>query len=305
MVAGEALVDLIVRDGPAVDAHLGGGPFNAARTIARLGQPVAFLGALSNDLFGQSLRAALENDGVVVDGGLTTELPTTLAMVALDEAGVARYQFYAEGTSAPALDAARRDGALPREMYAVHVGGLGLVFEPSASTLIDLLERIAGSALVSLDPNSRPMAIADLDDHRKTIRRVIALADIVKISDEDALLLFPGAAPEQSAREVLAMGPSLVILSRGPRGVLVLTASDEIEVAAPEVELVDTVGAGDAFSGAMLADFRRRGLIREELRDHAAVRTSIEFAVAVAGVVCTRAGADPPYLDELTPPPPR
>lgn len=286
-----------------MDAHLGGGPFNAARTIARLEQPVAFLGPLSRDPFGRSLWQALESDGVVVSPRLATDLPTTLAMVALDEAGVARYRFYAEGTSAPALDVARRDAALPREMYAIHVGGLGLVFEPSASTLLDLVERRAGSTLISLDPNSRPMAITDLDDHRRTIRAAISCADVVKISDEDALVLFPDVAPEESAREVLAMGPSLVVLSRGARGVLALCGSEQIEVAAPAVDVVDTVGAGDAFSGALLADLRRRGLDREGLRDPAAVRSSIEFALVVAGIVCTRAGADPPHLSEVSPRP--
>lgn len=299
VVAGEALADLILGPDLSVDAHVGGGPFNTARTVARLGQPAAFLGPLSRDAFGESLAAALSADGVAVHPALRTELPTTLAMVALDDAGVAQYRFYAEGTSAPALDAERLATAVPEAMYALQVGGLGLVFEPSASSLLGLLRRLRGSTLICVDPNSRPHAIADLDAHRKVIRTAIECADIVKFSDEDAQVLAPDVAPEDTAREFLKAGPALVVLTRGAQGALALTHEHEITVDAPDVEVVDTVGAGDAFSGALLADLRRQGATRAGLGDAATVRPAIEFAAAVSAIVCTRAGADPPHLSEV------
>ncbi len=301
VVVGEALVDLILGPDLAVDAHLGGGPFNAARTIARLGQPTAFLGPLSRDAFGDSLRAALEADGVAVDPALLTDLPTTLAMVVLDDAGAAEYQFHSAGTSAPALDARMREVAFPLHAHSVHVGGLGLVFEPSATTILELLNASRGAELVSLDPNFRPHAIPDLDEHRHVVRTAAEYADIVKISDQDAEILEPGQDPEATARGLLARGPTLVVLTRGAEGALVLTRAGEISVPAPRVEVTDTVGAGDAFSGALLADIRRRRLGREDLADLPTIREVVAFAVRVAGIVCTRSGADPPYLSEVTP----
>lgn len=302
VVAGEALIDMIVGDGMTVTAHQGGGPFNAARTIARLGQPAVFLGRLSRDAFGSGLREALAADGVAVSDDLITDLPTTLAVVTLDDAGVARYAFYSAGTSAPALDAGQVAAALPAAPHSLHVGGLGLVFEPSATTLLDLMQKLRASALISLDPNSRPHAIADIGEHRRVIWTAVGCADIVKFSDEDARILAPGADPEATARELLTRGPTLVILTRGAAGALALVRDGQREVSAPPVAVVDTVGAGDALSGALLADVRRRGLSRDELGSIEAVRDSVEFAVSVAAEVCTRAGADPPYLNELDPP---
>ena len=299
VVAGEALVDLIVGDDLRVSAHLGGGPFTTARTIARLGQPAAFLGRLSTDAFGRGLADALRADGVAVHESLRTDLPTTLAAVAVDAAGVAQYQFYAAGTSAPELDPPRRDAGLPDVMYALHLGGLGLVFEPSATTLLDLLEQLSAETIVCLDPNSRPHAIGDLADHRRVIGRAVGRADTVKLSDEDADVLAPGRAPEETAAELLTAGPALVVLTQGAGGAIALTEAGRLELAAPQVTVVDTVGAGDAFSGALLADLRRRNLVRRDLADLGRVRGSLSLAISVAAEVCRREGADPPYLSEL------
>jgi fructokinase len=156
VVTGEALVDLVVAGDRRLDAHPGGGPYNVARTIGRLGQPVSYLGRISTDGFGTRLRRELAEDGVSLDAVISTDAPTTLALVELDDAGVARYRFYVEGTSAVGLTLPEATAALPGHVGALYVGTLGLVLEPMATTLEALVERVGDATLVALDPNCRP-----------------------------------------------------------------------------------------------------------------------------------------------------
>ena len=146
VVGGEALVDLVAGGGGKLDAHLGGGPFNCARTLGRLEQPVAYLGRLSTDRFGTQMREQLREDAVSLDMVVETEDPTTLALVELDEAGAASYRFYSGGTSVPGLTPEAALAALPPRVEMVHVGTLGLVFEPIADALEAVVEHVAGRA---------------------------------------------------------------------------------------------------------------------------------------------------------------
>jgi fructokinase len=287
VVAGEALVDL-VPDGDVLRAHPGGGPFNVARTIGRLEQPVAFLGRVSRDRFGERHMAMLAEDGVDVSAVVRTEDPTTLAVAEVGTEGAATYRFYSQGTAAPGLTEVPPGG--PPD--ALHVGTLGLALEPIATTLEAL---VAGSpALVMVDPNCRPGAAGDEDAYRARLQRVIASADVVKVSDDDAAWLGVGA------RDLLAAGPSAVLLTRGGDGAVAMTREGDVEVGAPPVDVVDTIGAGDAFGGAFLAWWRSRGLGREQLGDRTALWPAVEFACLVAARTCERAGAQPPRLSELS-----
>ena len=285
VVGGEALVDLVPGDDGALRAHPGGGPFNVARTIGRLEQPVTFLGRLSRDRFGEQHAALLAEDGVSAAALERTDDPSTLALAELDADGAATYRFYTAGTAAAGLTGA----ALPAGVEALHIGTLGLALEPVATTLEAVVERVAGQVLVMVDPNCRPGAAADEDAYRARLQRVIARADVVKVSDDD--LRWLGADPHGLA--------PLVLLTRGGEGAIALTRQGEVEVPAPQVQVVDTIGAGDAFGGAFLAWWRSKGLGRDEVGDRAAVWAATEFACLVAARTCERAGASPPRLSEL------
>jgi fructokinase len=296
VVAGEALIDLVpAADGSLIPA-LGGGPFNTARALGRLGQAVDFVGAVSRDRFGDRLAAALTTDGVGLDAALRTDRPTSLAMAELDAQGSASYRFYFAGTSAEGLDREAALAALPQEVAALHVGGLGLVLEPLALAVEALVERLSGQALVFVDPNIRPSIIADPVSHAARLKRVLARADVVKVSDADLQVLAPGRPPYEAARDLLGQGPRLVLLTLGAQGCMVLGTFGARTVAAPQVAVVDTIGAGDIFSAAWLARWLE---LEREIDDGEAVEDAATFACRAAALSCARQGASPPTRDEL------
>jgi fructokinase len=299
VVAGEALLDRIV----AVDGRIreapGGGPFNTARTIGRLGGQVAFLGRLSSDAAGRSMRATLIDDGVDVRWAPETTDPTTLATATLDAVGNATYRFDLEGTSAAGLTASEATAGLSPGLSAFHVGTLGLAMEPIATSLALAIAAIGDDVLVMVDPNCRPAAITDRTRYVARIAAVHRRADVVKVSRDDLAFLTPGRATVEAARELLATGPRVVVLTDGGEPVRILTQSDERIVPVPSVPIVDTVGAGDAFGGGFLARWIERGLGRADLADHAAVEDAVRHAVVVAGLTVGRIGADPPTRGEV------
>ncbi|MEA2430245.1 MAG: fructokinase [Thermoleophilaceae bacterium] len=299
VVGGEALYDLVAHEDETIAAHPGGGPFNTARTIGRLEQPVAFLGRLSTDRFGATHERMLADDGVSLAAAPRTDDPTTLALAELDSVGHARYRFYAAGTAAPGLTVADAVAALPEGLDILHVGTLGLVFEPIASALESVVEQVHESVLVALDPNCRPAAIDDEAGYRARLGRVLRRTDVLKLSEEDLTWLDPRRAPLEAARAMLDAGPAVVLLTRGGEGAIVISPGGETAVKAPAVDVVDTIGAGDAFGGGFLAWWHGRGLARQELADHERVVEATRFAARVAAITCARAGASPPRLAEL------
>ena len=299
VVGGEALFDLVLEGTEQLQAHPGGGPFNTARTLGRLEQRVGYLGRLSSDRFGTRLRQILLDDRVSVDTAVATDDPTTLALAELDPTGTARYRFYATGTSAPGLTAEAALRALPPRVDILHVGTLGLVLEPCADALEAVVERLAGRALIAVDPNCRPAIISDEDGYRARLRRVLAGADLVKVSEEDVAWLDPHRDPVAATRELMSGGASAAVLTRGGEGAVAMTAAGEVAVPAPPADVVDTIGAGDAFGGGFLAWWRRAGHGREELSDLSAVVEATRFACLVAAKTCERPGASPPRLEEL------
>jgi fructokinase len=309
VVAGEVLVDLVVRADGGVDARLGGGPYNTARTLARLGAPTTFFGGLADDRFGRLLRGALEAEGVAIGVPGPSAAPTTLALVDLDEAGVASYAFYLAGTAAadldyPALAAAfgaiLADAAGAAGAVAVHVGALGLVMEPIGSAVERLLlADVPPDAFVMLDPNCRPGAIADRAAYLGRIGRIAARADVVKASVDDLAYLYPGSSAAEAAELLRAAGPALVLVTDGPRPARAFLPGAVLTVEVPAVAVVDTIGAGDAFGGGFLAWWSANGLTRADLKRPALVRAAVEVAAAAAAATCGRPGADPPTLAEL------
>lgn len=300
VVGGEALYDLVLQ-GPRDDlqGHPGGGPFNTARTIARLEQPVALLGRLSTDRFGERLRALLADDGVDLRLVVDTDDPTTLALAEVDHDGVAHYRFYERGTAAPGLTPEAALAALPDDVGMLHVGTLGLTLEPVATALEAVVERLSDRALIAVDPNVRPWVIQNPTAYHERLRRVLSRSHVLKVSEEDIEWLQPDLPPVEGLRALLDEGPALGLLTRGPSGALVVTRTAEVAVRAPRVKVVDTIGAGDAFGGGFLAWWSERGLSRDDLGTIDLAVEATAFACLVAARTCSRPGASPPYRSEL------
>ncbi len=299
LVAGEALVDLVPGDGSSLLAHPGGGPFNTARTVARLGRPVAFLGRLSTDRFGRTLEGMLREDGVDLGSVVRTDDPTTLALAEVDDAGAARYRFYERATSAPGLETTEALAALPADVAVLHVGTLGIHLEPIATAIEAVVERLAGTALVAIDPNVRAGVLDDPAAFRARLARLLERADLLKLSEDDLAWLAPGVPPDEGVRSLLG-GARAGVVTRGGDGALVVTAAGAMHVAAPRVDVVDTIGAGDAFGGGLIAWWDMRGLGRDALGDLDALVEATRFACRVAALTCARAGAQPPALAEVS-----
>jgi fructokinase len=296
LVGGEALYDLVAHADGSVDGHPGGGPFNTARTIGRLRQPVAYLGRLSTDRLGATHERMLREAGVDLSATLRTDEPSTLALASLDDDGAASYSFYAAGTAAPGLTPAAALAALPREVAALHVGTLGLVLEPLAAALEAVVGRLAGRTMVVVDPNCRPWVIDAPDVYRARLEHILQMGDLVKVSEEDLDWLDPGRPTLDAARALLAYGPKVVLLTRGPEGATVVTPNGDTPVAPVAVDVVDTIGAGDAFSGGFLAWWSSHGLGRDDLARDGVVVEAARFAAVVAARTVAQAGATPPVL---------
>lgn len=299
-VIGEALVDLVVTPDAIVTAVPGGGPFNAARTLARLEIPTSFVGAISADAFGDLLHAGLRDSSVDLAIADRVDAPTTLAIAQLDGQGSATYRFLLDGTSAAAVTpgtAVEVLGALAPA--ALHVGTLGLVLAPLRDATLAAIGAASEACLVFADPNCRPAVVRDRDDYLSRLDAVLRRADVVKLSTEDAEFLAPGTAPLAYAAEIVARGPSVVLLTDGGNGVHMITERDTVSLDVPRVTVVDTVGAGDSFGGGFLAWWLRRGLGREALDDPALLAEAVSFGIRVAALTCQRPGADPPRLSEL------
>jgi fructokinase len=296
-VAGEALIDLIVDSAGHVDPRLGGAAFNTTRAVARLGLPVAFLGGLSGDRFGQLIRADLARHGVSIAVEAATAGPTTLALVDLDPAGVPSYHFYLDGTSAAAVGPA--DAVLPEGTTAVHAGSLGLVMEPVGTSTEQLLAGLPDGIILMLDPNCRPRAIASRQAYLDRLLRILRRADMVKTSTEDLAYLYPGQDAGAAAAELLAGGPACVVVTDGGAAVRAFAGGQQIRADVPAAPVVDTVGAGDAFGGAFLTWWIGNGLGRSDLGDPEAVRGATRAAILASVVTCTRPGAEPPWAYEL------
>jgi fructokinase len=299
LVAGEALFDLVAGTGEELRAHPGGAPFNVARTIGRLERPVAFLGPISTDRFGARLRSALETDGVGLGSVVSTDLPTTLAVADVGADGSATFHFYSAETSVPSLSPREALAALPARVDMLLTGGLGLALEPIASTLEGVIDALPAGTLVAVDPNCRPAVIRDPPAYRARMSRVVSRCDVLKASEEDLAWLDPGSRPVEAARAMLVGGPPVAIVTRGERGATVVAPDREVDVPAPAARVVDTIGAGDAFSGALLAWWHERSLGRGDLGDLDVVVEATRFACRVAARTAERAGASPPTLAEL------
>lgn len=296
VVVGEALVDLVgQRGGRTLAAHPGGSPANVALGLARLGNPVTLKTRVGRDAFGAMIRDHLEASGVVIDAGSDDDAVATSLAIATLAAGIASYDFRIEW-DVPSLV------PLPVETRCLHTGSLATVLPPGDAKVVDLMEREhdRGRVTVSYDPNVRPALMGDPATARAAVERLVALCDVVKVSDEDLRWLYPDRPDEEVAGVWLASGPALVVVTRGGAGVYAVSRNVELRRPAIPIDLVDTVGAGDSFTSGLLDGLRRAELIgaarREALAaiDEATLEHVVDAAAQIAAITCSRPGADPP-----------
>lgn len=305
LCAGEALIDMLPRTStegePAFAPYPGGAVFNTAIALGRLGASVCFLSGLSTDIFGQQLAAALAASGVDDRLCHRSPRPTTLAFVTFVD-GHARYAFYDEATAGRMLSVADI-GDLPEDVGTVFCGGISLAVEPCGSAYEALFLREAHARVTMLDPNIRTGFIANEAAYRARLKRMIAAADILKISDEDLAWLEGPGDTLDLARLLLSKGPRLILLTRGSAGAHALTRTAEAHATAPNVKVVDTVGAGDSFNAAILTSLRQHGMLTKAALAAGLAQDRIDDALALAIHAATmtvqRAGANPPWAHEL------
>ncbi|TDD92031.1 carbohydrate kinase [Saccharopolyspora karakumensis] len=305
VIGGEALVDLVpdssTPDGELGPLHplLGGGPYNVAIALGRLGVPAAFYAKLSTDQFGDRMLQRLTESEVDTSLVQRGPEPTTLAVVGLEANGSARYSFHTEGTAARFVT----DQPLPDGTTALCLGTLGMVLEPGATAYEKVLFREAERGVfIALDPNIRADLIADADAYRARFSSWLPSVGLLKVSDDDAEWLAPGRDVVEAAREWQARGPAAVVLTRGADGLTAVTADGEVTVPGRKVDVADTIGAGDTVQAALLAWLHRNGALSpEQVRalDVGQWEQALSFAAAAAAVTVSRPGAEPPWSAEL------
>jgi fructokinase len=299
VVCGEALIDMIISGNGMKRPAPGGGPFNTARALARLEVPTGFLGHFSTDAFGRLLADQLAADGASLALASFGDEPTTIAVANIGSDGLAEYEFFSEGTSAPNLTSEMIPPELPPEVKALQLGTLGLVLEPMALSLAELVRRESGRRLVMLDPNIRPV-LATGPAYRRRMAWLISESTIVKASAEDLAWLYPDTDYVAAAGRILGAGVRLVLVTLGAAGAYGTTRNIEVRVPATPVQVVDTIGAGDAFGAAALAWlFDRDSLDPNFSLSKKEVESLLEFSSLAAALTCARSGAEPPWRSEM------
>ncbi|MHA3915640.1 carbohydrate kinase family protein [Halovulum sp. GXIMD14793] len=306
LCCGEALIDMIpmqsVEGEPGFTPHSGGSVFNTAIALGRLEGQVGMFTGLSSDFLGRQLDAALRVSHVDTRFAVVSDRPTPLAFVQLS-AGQASYTFYDDNSTVRMLGQSDLPD-LTDEITALYFGGISLCQNPVGDALRSLCEMAAKNRVIVLDPNVRPNFVEDVDTYRTRLLAMISRADIVKVSDEDLNWIYPGTQSlEEKADALLSAGASVVILTRGHLGATAKTLSGQTAFApVPKVAVVDTVGAGDTFNAGFIAKLQELGLLSKEALQNiqsASLEEALSFAARVAAINVSRAGANPPWLNEV------
>jgi fructokinase len=306
VVCGEALFDVFAAGstptGLGMDARIGGSPFNVAVGLKRLGQPVAFMGGVSRGFLGERLLQAFRDEGVDERCVQALDAPTTLSLVGVDAHGVPSYSFYGAGCADRLLPMAAL-ATLPPETQAIHFGSYAMVVAPVADTQRALVEREHTQRVIAYDPNVRLNVEPNLQVWRDTLDWMSQRTHLLKVSDEDVGLLYPGTAHAELAARWRAAGVAMVVITRGGEGATGYSAEGEVAIAPVRVAVVDTVGAGDTFQAALLTALAERGLLNVAALPGVRAATwheVLSFAAQAAAITCSRRGADMPRRHELT-----
>lgn len=306
LVAGESLIDMIPSSGPegAPDyrAVPGGSPYNVAIALGRAGLRPLFLCGFGSDRFGDLLLDRLKASDVDPTFCLPSQRLTTLGFVSKGASGDPQYAFYTEGTAGCEVSKNDIPALVPDRIRALHFGSFSLAVEPFGGALEELCCREAGERLISIDPNIRPFLVSDRSAYEQRLSRMLNLADVIKVSDEDLAWLRPGTDPIDYARERLNLGAALVVVTRGGAGAVAVCGGGEVEVAGESVEVVDTVGAGDTFQANLLVALFEAGLLEKAAirdLDTETLERALRLAGRAAAMNCGRQGCDPPRRSEL------
>ncbi|BBY05501.1 carbohydrate kinase family protein [Mycobacterium noviomagense] len=297
LVIGESLIDIIERDGRITGEHVGGSPLNVAVGLARLDHDVDFMTHIADDPYGRRIAEYVKASGAQLVSGSITATRTPTARVSVSEQGLPDYMFDLDWqlsgipTAAPPV--------------LLHTGSIAAVQEPGCLALAALIDAYRVSATVSLDPNVRPALIVDRDVACERIERLVQRSDVVKASNEDLRWMHPDRTPEQIAQTWLALGPSIVVVTTGVKGAFAVCAAGQAEVPARPVQVVDTVGAGDAFMVGLIDWLWRSGLLGADRRGNLrrigldALTAALNAATLLSALTIARAGADLPDRSAL------
>jgi fructokinase len=295
-VCGEVLIDLIPgADGVRV-AHVGGGPANTAKALARLGHDVQFIDGISTDEYGVAARKELLDDEVKLDLALTSDKPTCLAIVSLDVNGGASYEFKIDGTATFDFDLKWLPDPSRYKPQVLHIGTLVTVIQPGADVLYDWAMQVAEFAPIVFDPNIRPSVMGDRDLYEAAVEKWAALSSVIKVSDDDMAWLYPGQKYEDVAQRWLNDGAALVVVTRGSNGIIGFTANGAVEVDGAKITVADTVGAGDTVGAIIVEAMIEKGILA---LTGEVLKATLHRAAVAAGITCSRKGAQPPYKHEL------
>jgi fructokinase len=289
-VAGEALIDLI-NVGGSRSAHVGGGPANTAKALARLGFSSVFVGGISSDEYGSLIETELVESGVDLSAVHRSTLPTALARAEIQENGSAKYEFELADTATFAFSS---DWLPSDSVEVVHVGSVATLVEPGASELFKWVSDL--DSVVVFDPNVRPSIQGDASVYRAAVEKWISVAGVVKLSDDDLNWLYT-ESEEEIVGTWISSGVSLVVVTLGAAGLRAYFGGDVLEVPGASITLVDTVGAGDTIGAVLVEGILKHGL--DKLMNREVVDSVLKRAVKAAGITCSRAGANPPWKEEL------
>ena len=298
-VMGEALIDIIVSPQGEIDSVVGGGPVNTARTIARLGTEASFLGGISQDALGKRIRRLLDSDNVNCAIEQHCAAPTTLAIASLDESGSASYQFLIRGTSSLSVTPEIALAAVNPTATAVHIGTLALIFEPLSSATRAVVTAMGEDQLLMMDPNARPSVMDDPTQFWESFNTSLDRADVIKVSGDDLDYMFPSLTHVDAAKQIHDQSNAVVLFTDGSKSVRVFGEGAQFQCDVPKIEVADTVGAGDSFSGGFLSYWDSRNWTRRDTRNVKKIRSAVQFGISVAAITCQRAGAMPPLAHEL------
>ncbi len=294
-VCGEVLIDLIP-DGTERKAVVGGGPANTAKALAKLGIDAQFIDGISTDKYGQMALKQLHKDGVLLDFVKFSDKPTCLAIVSLNKQGGASYEFVIEGTATFDFSASWLPDPVANKPSLLHIGTLVTAIEPAASVLFEWAKQVAKVSPIVFDPNIRPAVMSDRAEYVKQVERWVSISSAVKVSDDDIYWLYPGVELDQIANKWLSMGPELVVVTFGDKGLTGYRKNEKVAVDAKKVVVADTVGAGDTV-GAILVE----AIIEDGLDKLTGMRLSVmlDRAAKAAAITVSRTGALPPSKAEI------
>jgi fructokinase len=277
-------------------AHVGGGPANTAKALARLGHDVQFIDGISTDQYGVAARKELLDDEVELDLALTSDKPTCLAIISLDANGGASYEFKIDGTATFDFDLKWLPDPSRYKPQVLHIGTLVTVIQPGADVLYDWAMQVAEFAPIVFDPNIRPSVMGDHDLYEAAVEKWAALSSVIKVSDDDMAWLYPDQKYEDVAKRWISDGAALVVVTRGSQGIIGITADGSVEVDGAKITVADTVGAGDTVGAIIVEAMAEKGILA---LTGDVLKAVLHRAAVAAGITCSRKGAQPPYKHEL------